>query len=414
MLWDDDEPSFDPDSPYLPVFMPWLFHAWSPNPDETDIEDAALHEVPPTRAYLERKGARLSPLLREYLQSCLAQPFSFYEIERCDPGRGFSLRDVLTGEAFEVFERSGSQSLQAGELIYGSLASAQGVVLAEAMPLVAIPPIDKLEIIELRKRMQRVGGCVDRGSLREWDIELRELYLALSERLLHPQMPKLQTTDGEDLEFHKLVFDIDSARQAFDALKDLDILATEAELLEQADSNADGSLRRAEITWAKAGNRVHESWDNTILGYIEIEGSRLTAEVNSRERAEAFKAIVAGRLGGQARFRLDQVQSTEQMLARAPPLDPGRDARQQTLDDAPEVRAHVTKYLEQHYSAWVDTALPALAGRTPREAIADPDGREQVEALVRQMERDGRRQRPPADEAVFRRLRERLNLPVPA
>jgi len=32
--------------------------------------------------------------------------------------------------------------------------------------------------------------------------------------------------------------------------------------------------------------------------------------------------------------------------------------------------------------------LPALDGKTPMEAVRDPDGKEQVEALLRQFERD--------------------------
>jgi hypothetical protein len=36
---------------------------------------------------------------------------------------------------------------------------------------------------------------------------------------------------------------------------------------------------------------------------------------------------------------------------------------------------------ERHWEAWLDTRLPALGNRTPRQAAGSPDGRERLEAL---------------------------------
>ena len=58
----------------------------------------------------------------------------------------------------------------------------------------------------------------------------------------------------------------------------------------------------------------------------------------------------------------------------------------------------------------MDQPIPILGNRTPMEAVKDPDGREIVESLVMQAERTGRNPNLPTDEAVFRRLRERLGL----
>jgi hypothetical protein len=39
------------------------------------------------------------------------------------------------------------------------------------------------------------------------------------DKVLNPQLPKLHNTDGEPLEMHRLVFDIDSPEKVLDALK---------------------------------------------------------------------------------------------------------------------------------------------------------------------------------------------------
>jgi hypothetical protein len=75
------------------------------------------------------------------------------------------------------------------------------------------------------------------------------------------------------------------------------------------------------------------------------------------------------------------------------------------------VKAVLAERLRAHYRGWVDDKIPALGGRTPREAVSDPDGREAVEALIVDIERGGETMRPPLDPAIVRELRETLGLP---
>ncbi|MGA0587807.1 SEC-C metal-binding domain-containing protein [Dyella sp. KRB-257] len=382
MLWNDDEQAFDGDTPHAPVFLPWMLHGWSPNPDDTDVADTALHEVAPTQAYLQRKGHQLSPALRDYLQSCLDRPFSFYEVERVEPGRSMTLRDLLTGERHDVYERAASQSLSLHEVVYAHLASASGVTLIEAICAVALPPGDKVPVITLRERMHSNDiGLVDPDNpterLRMWDIELRELYLSLSERYLYPSLPELVTSDGEVLEFHTLVYDIDSAQAAFDALVHLDP-ADPATLEADIQRDAAGLVQHARIDWVKMNHGMHAE-SGTLLGTITIDGNRLTAEVKSRERADRLKAIIDDTLATRASLLADTAQTLEQAMAEAdssppPPLD------------TPETRTILADYLRDHYEQWIDLPLPALANRTPREMVQSPDGREQVEALLQDAE----------------------------
>ena len=53
----------------------------------------------------------------------------------------------------------------------------------------------------------------------------------------------------------------------------------------------------------------------------------------------------------------------------------------------PEVQAQLRAMMNQHYAAWVDDKLPALQGKTPREAVRTKAGKEKVEALIQDIER---------------------------
>ena len=70
-------------------------------------------------------------------------------------------------------------------------------------------------------------------------------------------------------------------------------------------------------------------------------------------------------------------------------------------------REIVLRYKQQHYATWPDEPLPALKGKTPREAVRTRDGRKAVEELLRQFEngeeRGSKAGRPAYDFSVLRK-----------
>ena len=50
------------------------------------------------------------------------------------------------------------------------------------------------------------------------------------------------------------------------------------------------------------------------------------------------------------------------------------------------------RFLDTHYRNWLDEKIPALDGKSPREAARDFEGREQLVALLKELEnREARR-----------------------
>jgi Protein of unknown function (DUF2384) len=409
------EEPFDPETPHIQVFMPWFFHRWSPDPYSTEVADTTLHERSPTRLFLERRGSRLDPVIRRYLGSCLKAAFSFHEILRCDPGHGFQARDLFTGEEHAVLERSATQGMQRGDIVFGQLVTAEGITILEAASLCFIPPIYKIDLIDFRKELLRGKPRFTAETLCEWDLELIERYLDIMDKVLHPQLPKLHNTDGEPLEMHRLVYDIDAPEKVLDALKSLDSGRSGEEIIATTERTARGAFKSVQFNWTKAGNQLHKDWSTTIVGHIEIKGRRLVAEVNSAGRAQEFKALVEERLGDEARLRADRIQSMEKMLAERNRAGTGTSVREvesesDALAQYPELQARVQQMMAEHFERWVTEEIPALNGQTPLEAVRDPDGREKVMALVIEAERGARRMKPPVDAVTLRRVRERLGL----
>jgi len=64
-----------------------------------------------------------------------------------------------------------------------------------------------------------------------------------------------------------------------------------------------------------------------------------------------------------------------------------RDAEMEALLADPEARKHLESMMQKQIENWVHEKIPALDGRTPMQAVGDPDGKEMVEALLLQWER---------------------------
>lgn len=406
------EQPFSPESPHLEIFMSWFHNFWSPAPDGSSVvREKALLGVEPVGAYLLMRGARLDPMLCEYLESCLSAPLSFHRVEQVDPGKGFTLKDLVTGGEHAVSESSASKSTRPGDIVFAQVVQAGGLWLLECCAGFVFPPIAQIQITDACRRLV---GRRKKASfpLRDYDLEMLEIYHAVVEPLVNPRLPTMQNTDGEPFSMRKVVFDIDSAERAFEALRPLDP-GDDADLALAQERDASGRLVKAELSWVEPLEKPRAGMSNRVLAFVRIEGSRLVAEVNSEARERRLRGVVEKALGPAARYRATEIQSLEQAMKEAGSRErtvPPRAIDDALLAESPEVQAILDEHMTRHYEDWVSERIPALGNRTPMQAMKTAAGRDAVEALVMQIERDSARMHPPMNPGIVRRLRERLGL----
>ena len=400
-----------------PVNSPYVLFEWDPErPVRRSAEKPQGGIV--VRAYLKKAASRLSALEHLILEQAIARPVSFYEIVRVNPGQGAVLRDILLGEETEIEEHSGSEMMRPGDVIYAQIWILPEVATLGRSAPIPMPPDRKVEIIKLRAQLQRKIKKQNRelsaADLTRYTDEIRTVYLGIRDALSKP--PKLQNTDGEPFLSHKIHFNTLSAQSTFDALASLAWGVTKEDLLEEAEMSPDGSLRSIEFAWLKKGNKMHPSWESTVLGHLKIFGKTLLVEVNSANRAKRIREEIEQHLGSQAIHVGTETESPEQMLKQAKQRKAQRGAEEEIDGDDlmrdPEVRRQIEAEVQKQVEGWVRTKVPALGGRTPLQAVADPDGREMVEALLQGWERQNEVPGPASivrpDISALRRL---LNLP---
>ena len=414
LLWPDpeDEISEDVLDRAGPLFWPWYVFNWEYDTIDTEMELAGPEGRTVAELYAEERSGKLDRLERRLIESINRKPYSFWEVLSVVKGKGMTLQDILKGTRIEVQEHTGSAYVQPGDVLFGRAVSVDGVGMLIGLSPTLIPPGRKPDIIQLRTHLHRDQSAITDDTLYEWDTEIRELYFNI-DHSLHA-MPQLCNTDGHPMEFHRLIYDVCSADEAFKKLCDLCVTMTSEELGVDAKRDDAGRVTQVEIPWDRQGHKASPGMPNTVLGRIMIDGHRLIAEVNSAERADVLRREIGARLGDGGRFKVDEIQDLDSMMSRraAGTADRINSKEHEELMQHPEVQKQVAEMIGKHWEGWVDQKLPALGGNSPRDAMKTADGREAVEALLKDAER-GRGQDPFTAEANRKgtqRVREMLGL----
>jgi hypothetical protein len=118
------------------------------------------------------------------------------------------------------------------------------------------------------------------------------------------------------------------------------------------------------------------------LGTITLTAKRCVLETFSEERGARGKKLLEKILGIAARHRSTVVEDVWAAVERQ-----GRKPAKVEKEIPPELEQEIVgQFLEKHYREWVDIALPALKGYTPREAARRKAERPDLVALLKQLE----------------------------
>ena len=417
LAWPDEGIANEDLEDHQPLFYPWFIFNWEyeADPDFPQLDGPEGTTI--ADLYAANKADRLNHLEAQIIKATARQPFSFYEIQETQPGKGYRLKDILRGAVSNVIEKKGSETARRGDILFARVAQIDSIAMLIGCGTVLIPPKMKPELIRFRQWLLESDDPITSRTLYEYDLEIRELYFNIFYSLMRP--PELQNTDGDPLNFHTIYYEIDSPDLVFERLKVLAEISSETELRETADQDESGRIIRAEVPWSRQGQNKTAAMDNTVLGQLAIDEHRLTIEVNSARRAEIIRSEIEARLGKHARYITTEIQSPESMLETARVRDGDvtvPDSGQEKLMQMPEVREQMDKMLSAHWKNWIGEKIPALGHMTPRQAVSDPDGRESVEALLLDAERsmDSNKQMRDAGKAAIAEVRRRLGLDNPA
>ncbi len=309
----EPEDDYDPESPINTSFMPWFLFNWIHETILPGSEDFSATTI--AASFLTEHSPSADE--EQLIVSAIQTPYTLCEVVEVAPGAGMTLFDLLRRVRYEVIERSASQTLKRGEIIYCATTHLTGITSNIGTSPYALRPTSKRDILELRKWMIDQSGDAEitEDHLAVFEADIRGLYLDAVKAMFRP--PQLANTDNDPLLPQKVYFDIESAEAAFHALKDLAEGVPVDELRAEATS-ADGQVVKAEIPWLGGTEEARMRLGGPVLlGTINIENRKLIVSVNSNRRAETIRRLIEERLGRDAAYKSTLLEPIESEVEKA-------------------------------------------------------------------------------------------------
>ena len=344
----------------------------------------------PCDLFVERHRSRLGDGEREFLRRIGASQLRPYEVTEVRRDEGLRLRD-LWEEGPELWVR---EKLATHQIVRWDIVALR---LVESAPedrgieggLYVYPRETKDALLTTLREASAAFATVRPEASAPAFLKRHAMlfhHFWLDAVALRPP-PTIVTTEGDALEFGTGIFTVIDEPELRRAL---------AEHPGFTDAEADGGY-----TWREPGGRV--------LGSLRLAAPDLVVEVHSRARMKRLRELLARHAGPAVRFRSarydDPWDAVERLGGPAPDGAPAGAL-------PPEEQATLVRAAkDDHYLRWLDQPVPALGGRTPRQASRTTAGRAKLEELLKLYEiGEARAPAPGGAPYDFGWLRRELNM----
>lgn len=290
---------------------------------------------------------------------------SIFKVERIERGTSLTLLDLLFGGEVVVHDRSLSETADLNLSVPARVFPAGDF---HFMSLLG-PPLAALRATAAIEFLEDSGLQLTREGVKAAPHLFGRLWTWMTRSRARGAKPHLVNTDGDDICFHTatyLVTDEGQARAAIAARQDIEWVAEDVDYLWFRE------VRPA--TPAMLGDIID-------LATLSIVGDELLVEVNSAERLESIRAWLDSVPG--IEFHTVRKRSVEEVMKAGPAPDDQLGHEEVAM--TPELAADVRDMMRGHYMGWLDTPIPALDGKTPRETCRTAQGRKRVARMIRAM-----------------------------
>jgi hypothetical protein len=323
--------------------------------------------------FLTRAGGGLRSGERRYLERMRFSHLRPYEIQAVRRDEGLDLLDLWANKRVQVRERLATRQLVQWDVLAARvILGPEGEPVLDGSPYL-YPAREKELILRVLRRLRRsVRGKLPRGDeatfFKNVGMVFHDLWLDL---VVQRPLPTSVTAEGDEVVLCRTVFDVND-REAVEAA-----LVNHPELERQDDGS-----------YAWLAEKADEGGFRRGFGTFVLRKGRIVLETVSSQRAERGRALLEAAAGPAVVYRATSSESVQRALERRP-------ARRARPEDevSPAAAEIVQTFYERHYRGWLDEPLPALDGRTPREAAGLKSARPKVIALLKDMENHSTRER---------------------
>jgi len=371
----------DADESEIGGFLQWYSH---------DFRDAATGRTL-VEHYFETHGAQLQPRERELLEAMRDSWPGVFQAEAVEEGRGVQLRDLATGEIIFVHDVTASRELVRGDCILTRIEQLDGKFMFVSDGF-SVPAAVKDEFLQFIDTEAGASG------------QTRLEYVRRRGNLLYRQIRKLTDKWQRNLQIVNREGDAFELCHADYSVLDEPALLAKLRSLEEL-LEEPGKPGEVQFVWlAPAGEGPRP-----VYGHVQTGGGHLRLEAQSRTRLQLGRGLLEAHAASLLKHQGDVCRPLDEIMRQAA-------AASQSPQGARPIPAEMEREIilqmkAGHYAKWPDERLPALAGKTARQAVKTKAGRQAVLALIRDMEHGQAREAKVGQPAFdFTPLRKALGL----
>lgn len=289
-----------------------------------------------TDEFLAAMGNFRSRSELSYIRAMRGSRLRLYEVETVARDVGLRLRDCQTGKRIDVRERLFTHEAVPNMIVPLRLRNdPDGQSVIDGSVLGGLDHNDKDQIL------RKLGAAPDQSQapaiVQQW-----------IERFFLAPPPILTTSSGDPMMLCTIRYDV----------RDRSALERALAGVNGIEDEGDGRY-----TWVRGRGRI-------VHANLRIEGAALIVETLSRKRARAARTLIERRCDESVlTFRDRKDQDPMEALEEHRRSVDAEPREQLEAAVPPEIAAQVIAQAEErHYRAWIDTPLPALFDKTPRQA----------------------------------------------
>ncbi|MGH7908534.1 MAG: hypothetical protein ACRENW_01645, partial [Thermodesulfobacteriota bacterium] len=291
--------------------------------------------------------------------------YSFFEVEKVVPNEGCSIKDIFTGDVFQIKDSSASLQIAPHDIIGGRplkvgnnrYFSCVISVYPQAFKALIIDFFN-LQFKDYKKNIGR------RSAVKDYLKDLGFLIGHYIEEIV--ERPQFLTHEGDEFVFASAIYNVKNYEKVIKKLKNI-------RSLEEIEGGTD-DLRV--FTWERKRGK------NRTVGTIEVENDRLQIDCYSLNSLANAKKIIEKNLNEFIEHKGDSAKHLD--LNRDKELN--KATKFMKLPSGISSKRALDTILEEHYDGWINKPLSALRGKTPREALETKHGREMLKSILNELE----------------------------
>ncbi|HEX3034581.1 MAG TPA: hypothetical protein VHT73_05515 [Thermodesulfobacteriota bacterium] len=362
------------------------FYIWKNDPeivneylDEEDIDDLTFakfldwfiydfklfdSEKRIIEQFYEEEGEDLTDIEKSLLDGWLDNLYSFFEVEEVAQHQGYRIRDIFTGEIFQIKDSASAEQVVPSEIIAARplkvgknsyFSSVISIYPQAFKPLIL--DFFQREFDEYKKTFGKKS--TPKEYLKDWGFLIGNYVEDIV------QNPQFLSPEGDEFVFASAIYTIKDYKKF---LKNLQSIKS----LQELEGGTD-ELRL--FSWAREDK-------NRILGTIEVEKDKLIIRCYSQDSLKAAKGLLENKLSTLITHQEDSVKQFGLFMDK----QAGVREKRSKLPSGVMNKSELDTVLDEYYDTWIDKPLEALEWKTPRQALETKRGRDNLNFVLRDLQ----------------------------